>query len=204
MARSTRFFAALATLGLVAGATGCIQEQNLPDSEVQATTQTPATEFTNWSKGDSQVDEYDFRQAVETLRIFEMWDVDGNGLVSKEEFERVAFRIWDADDSGEISQEEWQVAADAFHPSQQPYGEFADWDLDDDQRLVMYEMQQGFARTHLFRYWDGDNDGNLTRREFAEEAFAVWDSSDNGMIDRGEWDRAMEVWVVRFRRAPQA
>lgn len=203
MTRRTRLLELFGVFAFACAAGGCFPEQNLPDPAEQAATATPDTEFHNWARGDAQIDEYDFTKAVEAMRIFQMWDADGDGRVDDDEFVRHSFRIWDADDSGAVEADEWKRSADAFYRSQQPFGEFADWDLDSDDALGIYELQQGFARTSLFRYWDGDEDGSLTRKEFAEEAFAVWDTSDNGMIDQNEWDRGVEEWVVRFRRAPE-
>ncbi|QDG52372.1 hypothetical protein FIV42_16975 [Persicimonas caeni] len=201
MTCNQRLLAALAMLGFAAlGA--CIPEQNLPDPADQAVTATPDTQFHNWARGDAQIDEYDFTQAVETMRVFEMWDGNGNGVVGREEFTRHAFRVWDVDRSGSVEADEWKRAAASFYRSQQPYGEFGDWDLDADDDLGIDEVQQGFERTNLFRYWDANDDGYLTRGEFASEAFAAWDTTDNGMIDQSEWNQAIELWVMRFRRAP--
>lgn len=202
MSHSRRLITTLAALGLLAGMSGCIQEQNLPDPSVQAETGTPATEFRNWAKGDSHVDEYDFAKAVDTLRIFEMWDADGNGVVDEDEFLRTSFRVWDIDDSGDVDPEEFATSSGSFFTSRQPSEEFGQWDLDRDDSLVIYELQKGFERTNLFRYWDDNNDGLVNRDEFVGGAYAAWDTSDNGMIEQGEWERAVERWIARFRRGP--
>ncbi len=189
------------TVAFVWAMGGCTPEHTIPTKAAAETVEQPdgaATRFDQWSRGDSQVDEWDFAKAVEVLGLYDAWDANGDGLVSEEEFEAVVFQIWDADDSGVVERGEWEQAASAWHRSQQPVGGFVDWDPDGDGQIGRDELRSGVLTTNLFRYWDANDDGYLTQAEFAAEAYAVWDTNDNGMIERKEWERAVPKWTREF------
>lgn len=180
---------------------GCTPEHTTPTEAAAGKVEQSngsASQFRHWSRGDSGVDEWDFAKAVEVLGLHEAWDANGDGLVSEREFEATVFQIWDADDSGVVERSEWRQAASAWHRSQQPVGGFVDWDPDGDGQIGRDELRDGVLTTNLFRYWDANDDGYLTQAEFASEAFAVWDSSNNGTIERQEWERAVPKWTREF------
>ncbi|MFP4598383.1 MAG: EF-hand domain-containing protein [Persicimonas sp.] len=201
MPKLATFIIAAVAAALVGAMGGCTPEHTTPTSAAAGKVEqsnASASQFHHWSRGDSQVDEWDFAKAVEVLGLFGAWDTNGDGLVSEDEFEAVVFQIWDEDDSGVIERGEWEQAASDWHRSQQPVGGFVDWDPDGDGQIGRDELRSGVLATHLFRYWDADDDGYLTQAEFAAEAFAVWDTNDNGMIERDEWERAVPQWTREF------
>lgn len=162
-----------------------------PDSDSPTRT---TTRFSAWSGGDTQIDEYDFEEAVRSLRLFQRWDEDGSGAIDMAEFGDRVFMIWDVDDSGAIEADELAAADEDWYRKGLTTGSFEEWDSTDDGAIDKLECRQGLADTRLMLAWDRDRNRFIDRGEFADGAFAVWDTSDDGAIQRDEWERGVERW----------
>jgi Ca2+-binding EF-hand superfamily protein len=120
-------------------------------------------------------------------------DLDGDGLVSREEY-AAAFHVMDIDGDGKLSKEEY------FLGGALPFKKL---DKDGDGVITFEEFQKGYD------IMDKDNDGQLTRAEFMvlfREAPKVRNSVDDylkaldldgdGFVSREEYEAAFRVMDI--------
>jgi hypothetical protein len=99
---------------------------------------------------------------------FEEWDKDENLVITKEEFKdgyimSEYFSLWDANDDNFIAEDELKHAWKTYY-----------MDLDNDG---------------VFEEWDINVDGTLSRDEFIEGAFTIYDNDGDGDIEYAEYEK---------------
>ena len=82
-----------------------------------------------------------------------------------------------------------QVGADPVERERnaQRVQRFQQWDRDRDTRLSRQEVEAGFGESGVFDRFDTDGDAFLDEEEVAGGFADTWDTSDDGLIDRGEY-----------------
>ena len=102
----------------------------------------------------------------ESEQLYERWDVDLDGRLSRAEFEAGAERL----------------------------GFFDEWDGDRDGRLSQAEFDDGvggwrgeISQRTAFGAWDENDDRFLSRAEAVSGAFGAFDLNDNGYISEDEF-----------------
>jgi hypothetical protein len=98
------------------------------------------------------------------------------------------FPIWDLDGNGFVDATEWHIGFDES-------GVFENWDSDDDSFIDLDEWREGMAEAEWRREdvgfwedWDRYRDGKLSRNEFGDGVFGVWDYDENLRVDAGEFE----------------
>jgi Ca2+-binding EF-hand superfamily protein len=101
---------------------------------------------------------------------------------------RDLYERWDEDLDGRLSRVEFTTGANRL-------GFFERWDRDRDGRLSHAEFDDGvggwrgeIARRTVFDTWDDDDDRFLSRSEAVSGAFGSFDLNDNGYISEDEFD----------------
>jgi hypothetical protein len=191
---------ALVCLFFVASVGGCATNTSVeeaigggppPQGEVAPHT----LRFETWSGGNTQIDLYDFRQALTDMGVYQRWGVDAEEGLTGAEFASGVLGIWDTDGDGTVSRDEWQAAKDQWYIKGLEAGSFDSWARDDKAAIGPREFASALLQTRLYWSWDDDQNGTLDRREFAEEVFRIWDTSDDGAIQKSEWQQATDQWI---------
>lgn len=101
-----------------------------------------------------------------------------------------AYDDWDEDRDGRITDEEFYTAHDRD-------GYYDDWDEDKDGIINEREWDAGVSSHYgsydytMYGYygdWDTDGTDGLTRDEFSMGTFQAWDSNDDGILDKSEYE----------------
>lgn len=72
---------------------------------------------------------------------------------------------------------------------------YADWDADQDEFLNENEFDAWWAERRADLDWDLDDEDGLTREEYGEGIFGLWDENDDDRIDESEWRTSSDrVW----------
>jgi hypothetical protein len=93
---------------------------------------------------DKRVDTREFSSIVN----YDDWDDNNDGNVDYNEFYDYNHGLWDEDDDGIVSQKEWttRAAKDTRNDGTDMYGNWEDWDTDNNQQLDEEEFRERAAR----------------------------------------------------------
>lgn len=99
---------------------------------------------------------------------FQDWDEDKDGIITQAEYNQMKpysdlFDQWDENSDNLVSEEEWRRGVNYFYTDadESDYGNFREWDIDDDGHITSNEFAQ-----KTFYLWDEDKDNALTYEEF--------------------------------------
>lgn len=102
--------------------------------------------------------------------VYDDWDMDDDDLIAEEEFyttwnDAGYYEAWDTDGDGYIDAMEWEAGVDEYYSDwdYDAYGDFANWDLDDDELLGEDEFGEGY-----YTAWDMDGDGYIDATEYEQ------------------------------------
>ncbi len=106
--------------------------------------------------GDKRVDAREFSSLVN----YDDWDDNNDGNVDYEEFYDHDYGLWDEDDDGIVNQQEWNIRAtwDTRNDGNDMYGNWEDWDTDNNGQLDEEEFRERSNRINPLRTWDGDSE----------------------------------------------
>ena len=133
--------------------------------------------------------------AAEGEGWFDRWDSDAETGINAEEFGAGAVGIWDTDADQRIAETEWNEGVGNWYEDDS-YGEFSDWDANNDDFLDAGELGEGFETTGLFGDWDVNENSLLEENEWNESVFSTWDANDDTFVDENEWRTGYAVWGV--------
>ncbi|MDX1577060.1 MAG: hypothetical protein R3266_01190 [Gemmatimonadota bacterium] len=140
------------------------------------------------ANGDSYLDADEIAEWVDDEGILMSWDIDADSEIDEDDIEGNAFRLWDQNDDGLVSEEEWKTGAELWYPTDTEIVPIADWDLDGDSELDADEFAEAFDVSVLGEIWVQDD---LNRATFKHAYFDLYDTNDDGLVDRMEWDAGL-------------
>jgi len=121
---------------------------------------------------------YYFRQGL---------DLDGDDIMQYAELTTAFFELWDVNGDGVLSPDEWTAGMAVWFPDHASARGFLDWDLDHDGMLSVIELGDGALRSQIFDDYDLNHDGTIETREASGYLFSHWDRNHDGIIERSEW-----------------
>ncbi|AVX05258.1 hypothetical protein MXMO3_02747 [Maritalea myrionectae] len=139
------------------------------------------------TNGDGVMSATEFSAAFTDRGVFEVWDIDEDGLISGEELSVGVYETIDSDESGEVTAPEYvadtQRAPDYWFDQTVSWDA---WDIDGDGVILANEFAEGWSDIGLLSTWDTNNDGLLSETEFATGVFYKYDENNDGIIEEPE------------------
>ncbi len=176
MRRTIAAFVALATVALG----GCGDDNN-----TAASVDVTVDEFSTLdASGDSYLDADEVAEWVDDKGVFRSWDEDADSELDRDEIAGNAFSLWDRDGNGRVSQQEWETATDLWYPSGANFRVYRDWDGDGDSELDADEFREEFDTSTLGESWRVDT---FNAETFKQAYFELYDVDDDGRVSRTEW-----------------
>jgi hypothetical protein len=145
--------------------------------------------FSEWdTDGDQKVDPAELEAALGRKGITRGWDDNGDGRLTRIEYATGLYWAWDLNRDGAVDPAEYRNGAGAYFPSQDTFGAFDDYDVDDDRKLKLSEFSA--LSNKVYAAWERNGDGDLTDSEVQTALYSAWDADDDGVVDRREyrWD----------------
>jgi len=142
--------------------------------------------------GDKRVDAREFSPLVN----YDDWDDNNDGNVGYEEFYDYHYGLWDEDEDGIVSRDEWNIRAaeDTRNDGTDMYGNWEDWDTDDNQQLDEEEFRERSDRINPLRNWDGDRNDLVDENEFRQGLFDAWDTNQDGYLEEDEYTQGYRAY----------
>ena len=142
-----------------------------------------AVRVASWDRDDSgEVDLGEWRQGLRNMRVFDRWDMNGDGVIESVELSLSLLAELDLDGDQAVSPAEQRVGARGWLGQADRFGTFSELDLDDDQRLDHAELARGIVEGGLMASWDRDEDRMLNENELADALFRTWDRYRDGSL----------------------
>ncbi len=164
-----------------------------------------AVRVASWDLDDSgEVDLGEWRQGLRRMRVFDRWDMNGDGVIEAVELSLSLLAELDLDGDQAVSPAEQRVGARGWLGQTDRFGTFSELDLDDDQRLDHAELARGIVEGGLLASWDRDEDRMLNENELADALFRTWDRYRDGGLGafEGPDDPARALPLAGVRAEP--
>lgn len=145
--------------------------------------------FDAWDKDDDYLIEKEEFKDKFADEYFSIWSegADPEGIV-EEGFFRESFAGLDTDNDGFLSDEEWLVGYNYFYEDYLVNEEIGFIDINNDGTIDYDEYYDVIYNTAYFTDVDVDSDNFISEYELAEYVFNNWDTDDNGVLSRYEWN----------------
>ena len=144
-------------------------------------------EFADWDKnGDGQLTREEFEWRLSDNSVFYDFDGDGDGEITELEFQTGLYNAWDTNGDQTVDTYEYRYGSAAWFADEAFYGVFEDWDKDGDKELTMVEFREPLRRKTI-EGWDNDESGKLNEVEFGGGIWAAWDMNGDGTVDLYEY-----------------
>ncbi|MFC0202578.1 EF-hand domain-containing protein [Paracoccus rhizosphaerae] len=158
---------------------------------IAALAATPAVaQEADWDvDGDSMLSAEEFADGFRERAIFSNWDQDSDGLISDNEFTGGVYNSYDLDDSDGLDEAEYGVVDDGapgYWNAGVTSADYEAWDIDGDGVVLSNEFADGFSEVGLLGEWDVDRDGALNEEEFTTGVYDRYDEDDTGIIEEPE------------------
>jgi len=123
---------------------------------------------------------------------YRMFDINGDGTLTREEVGQKLFYVFDTDGNQLIDNIEWsKPMVITFAPMEKQVIHYVDYNGDGLTDQTTVTRQMFLERTGLSRF---DKTGNgLSARDFLNEAFKKADRDWSGQIDIKEWQQAYDA-----------
>ena len=152
------------------------------DSDVAATA---AGDFdTLDANGDSYLDSDEIGESADARGVFDAWNADADSELDRDDVAGNAFRLWDRDGNGKVSEEEWKAGTDLWYPEDAELVVFDDVDGDGDSELDRDEVLERFDLSAMGEAWDVEG---LDKTTFKRAYFSLYDTDDDGRVSKAEW-----------------
>ena len=136
------------------------------------------------ANGDSYLDTDEIAERADARGVFDAWDADADSELDRDDIAGNAFRLWDRDGNGNVSEEEWRTATELWYPDGADLVVFDDVDGDGDSELDRDEFAERFDVSALGEAWEPET---LDERTFERAYFGLYDTDDDGRISKDEW-----------------
>ncbi|QBQ54357.1 OmpA family protein [Nitrosococcus wardiae] len=147
----------------------------------------PYGAFNAWDRNrDKRVTPEEFQQGMAQNGTFAPWDRNRDQQLTQDEFAHSLFTVWNIDRADGLTQEEFKAGADTWFGDDYA-DDFDTWDLNGDEFLEPQEFTTGFAELDVWNDWDADRSGWLTKREWNEGLFELWDENQDEILTEEEF-----------------
>lgn len=145
--------------------------------------------FEDWDKDDDYLIEKEEFKDKFTDEYFSAWSegADPQGIL-EEGFFRESFAGLDTDNDGFLSDEEWLIGYNYFYEDYLVNEEIGFIDINKDGMIDYDEYYDVIYNTAYFTDVDLDDDNYISEYELAEYVFNNWDTDNNGVLSRYEWN----------------
>ena len=161
-----------------------------PTAPVVATTPGFGTLDAN---GDSYLDEDEIAESADVSDVFDTWNADADSELDRDQIAGNAFRLWDRDGNGRISEEEWRSGTELWYPEDVDVVVFDDADADGDSELDVDEVAERFDVSGLGEAW---TPSSLGESQFKRAYFSLYDTDDDGRVSKEEWDYGASAFGI--------
>lgn len=143
------------------------------------------------TNSDQQIDRDEFSSGITQSGVFEDWDADGNGNLSREELRDGLYDQMDADQNQSVSTEEWNVHSDTFGST------YSDWAPEEEpDGFSIEEYNEAFESGSVYDQWDADSSDDVSEQEFSDAAFGAADRNIDGWISYDESEAFDQFWLI--------
>jgi hypothetical protein len=178
------------------GATGCAdgydEESDIPETEYGETETEVIADYGyyDWDTDtDRMLDRTEWSVWAAENAGWDRYDTDDLEGLGRDEFGEATVEVWDADGDGRISTDEWREGADRWFGEDVDDESWTSWDVDGDDLLSPEEVSSGLDGHGLYDRVDEDDDGLIDDEELADWFFDAIDLDDDEEIDTTEWDQ---------------
>ena len=123
-------------------------------------------------------------------RLPDDWFTEVDVRVDRDEITGNAFRLWDSDGGGATSANEWEQGTDRWYPSTVTVVPLQDADGDGDSELDADEFAEQFDYTRLGEAWMTER---LDQDTFEDAYFELYDSDDDGKVSETEFETGLPL-----------
>lgn len=142
------------------------------------------TEFdTLDANGDSYLDVDEVAEWVDDAGVFGEWDIDADSELDAGEITGNAFELWDTDGNGTVSEQEWDSGVELWFPDVAPVV-FSDLDSDGDSELDIDEFSERVDLSPVGESWTADS---FDEETFEAAYFELYDTDNDGTVSESEW-----------------
>jgi hypothetical protein len=188
---------ALSTLPLLLLA-ACGPDRDRDDANVGAeaaeappATRPAETPFASWDQNqDRLLQRAEFNAWARDEGLFD--DMVGDDGLDREALNQRIYDRWDMDGDGTVTEIEWQAGAGDVYDLD--YGNWTDWDADGDSQLDMNELAEAHERIGFWNELDRNADGRIDDEDLGDWFFNLFDTNDNDALDPQEWDMGRGGW----------
>lgn len=135
------------------------------------------------ANGDSYLDIDEVAEWVDDAGVFGEWDIDADSELDTDEITGNAFELWDTDGNGTVSQEEWESGVELWFPDLAPVV-FSDLDSDGDSELDIDEFSERIDLSPVGESWTADS---FDEETFKAAYFELYDTDNDGRVSDSEW-----------------
>ncbi|MFP5363202.1 MAG: hypothetical protein ACLGI5_10800 [Thermoleophilia bacterium] len=146
--------------------------------------------------GDSYLDNDEIRESADVSGTFDAWNTDADSELDPDQITGNAFRLWDRDGNGRLSEDEWKTGTELWYPDDAEVVVFDDVDGDGDSELDADEFAERFDVSALGETWSSDT---LDENEFKSAYFGLYDTDDDGRVSRSEWTYGPSAFGIPAR-----
>lgn len=167
------------------GLSACGDDPEVAVDEPVTTVDVDATDFATLdANGDSYLDVDEVAEWADDAGVFSAWDVDADSELDPDEITGNAFELWDADGNGTVSQEEWETGVDLWYPNDAEPIVFSDLDNDGDSEVDADEFAEHVDLSPLGESWTADS---FDEQTFRNAYFELYDQDNDGQVSELEW-----------------
>lgn len=136
------------------------------------------------ANGDSYLDVDEVAEWADDTGVFTVWDVDADSELDRDEITGNVFQLWDADGNGVVSETEWENGVDLWYPGDAGPVVFRDLDNDGDSELDSDEFSERVDLSPLGESWTVES---FDQKMFRTAYFELYDTDNDGRVSELEW-----------------
>ncbi len=144
--------------------------------------------------------------------IYSQWDLNGDGVISENEFYTVLFKRLDSNKNGSLSLKEWtpgeKYLFGIFLKTERERRNkrakvktgaeitgFEFFDSNKDKKITPGEFDAGIKVTGYFQSYDTNKNGRINREELNNGVFRNMDLDGNGIIEKHEFETVNKLYI---------
>ncbi len=146
-------------------------------------------QFTVYDRnGNNTVEKEEFIDVYKKEMNSRVQKMGGKNDLSREEFYKKVFVDLDRNRDNNLDREEWDAALEYLYRDYLS-SDYLLTDKDRNKVIDYDEYYEQVYQTDYFTYWDVNKDLYLNDMEQAEAVFTAFDSNDDGLLEKDEFDR---------------